>query len=147
MSRVNGRFRSRRGFHLDFPRSPVHGNADFPMANTPIHSGSSTPVPQMDDSDLVGKSRIAIPLCTSCTTPEIPIPRTPTLRDPLPCVPAVGRLRSFREIAYRGFVMYESFVPETPISRSPTLRDLLTRVLHNGRSRSVREIAYRDFNV
>jgi hypothetical protein len=55
-------------------------------------------------------------------------------------------LRSYREIAYRGFVMYESFVPETPISQSPTLRDLLTRVLHNGRYRSDREIAYRDFS-
>jgi hypothetical protein len=40
-------------------------------------------------SDRVGKSRIAISLCKSFTTPETPISRTPTLRDLSPRVPAV----------------------------------------------------------
>ena len=101
----------------------------------------------MDDSDPIGKLHIAIPDGKSSMYSRTPICRTPTLWDPLPRVPAVGRLRSYREIAYRDFIMYESFVFGTPISRSPALRDLLTRVLHNGWSRYDQEIVYHDFNM
>jgi hypothetical protein len=50
----------------------------------------------MDDSDPIGKSRIAIPDGKSSMYSKTPICRTPTLWDPLPRVPVVWRLRSGR---------------------------------------------------
>jgi hypothetical protein len=114
-----------RGFQ--YQRAYVFGIPDFPMGPNADGSRWLPPVPQMDGSDCIGKSRIAIPLCTSCMTPEIPIFRILTLQDLSPRVHVDGRSRSDREIVF-DFNMHESLVSGNPDSRSPTLRDPLPRV-------------------
>jgi hypothetical protein len=59
------------------------------MKKTPIAPVSPTPVPQMDDPDPIGKSRIAISEWQEFYVLKTPICRTLTLWDPLPHVPAV----------------------------------------------------------
>jgi hypothetical protein len=78
----------------------------MPMGSTTDGSGWLPSVPQRDGLDCIGKSRIAIPLCKSFMTLETPICRTPTFWDLSPRVLADGRLRSYREIADRDFLLH-----------------------------------------
>jgi hypothetical protein len=78
-----------------------------------------THVPQrMDGPNCIGESRIAISLYTNLLSPGNPIPRSPTLRDPVPRVPPVGRLRSLQEIADRDFLMQRFYTPQISDERN-----------------------------
>jgi hypothetical protein len=72
--------------------------AETLKCRTSTLSDPRTRVPQINGSDRVGKSRIAISFCKCFTTPETPISQTPTLRDLSPHVLTDGRLQSYREI-------------------------------------------------
>jgi hypothetical protein len=81
----------------------IFENPDFSIHDS---TGSSDTCPRtMDGPDLIGKSRIAIPICMSLLFPETPISRPLTLQDLLTCVLHNGQSRSDREIAYRDFNM------------------------------------------
>jgi hypothetical protein len=60
---------------------PLYAEASKYRIPTPSDPGTRVP-PIERLRSRVGKSRIAIPLCMSFTTPETPICRTPTPRDP-----------------------------------------------------------------
>jgi len=79
-----------------------------------------TRVPQMmDGPKCIGESHIAISLYTNLLSPGTPIPRSPILRDPVPRIPPVGRLRSLREIEDRGFLKQRFYTPQISDERNP----------------------------
>jgi hypothetical protein len=92
-------------------------------------------------SDSIGKSRIAISLCKSFTTPETPISRTPTLRDLSPHVLGVwmarilsgnrgSRFQYARVSCLRKPLFSDSRFFE--ISRHVSLRRLTAEILRGG---------------
>jgi hypothetical protein len=96
-----------------------------PIYRTPTMLDPLTRVPQMmDGPKCIGESHIAISLYTNLLSPGTPIPRSPILRDPVPRIPPVGRLRSFREIADRGFLKQRFYIPQISDERnSDTFQD------------------------